>query len=89
MEEREKAGREDRRGDRSPHSALNNPVTDDPDMTEYPDPYEQRPDPKAPVAPGEEVPHVPPGARSTSEPHPDADIQAPDANPPERDNLDD
>ena len=74
---------------RDPHHALNNPVTDDPDLTEYPDPYETREDPKAPVAPGEEVPHVPTNARSSSEPHPDADIQAPDANPPERDNLDD
>jgi hypothetical protein len=41
------------------------------------------------VEPGEEVPHVPPGTTSDSEPHPDADIEAPDANPPERDNLDD
>jgi hypothetical protein len=89
MDEREKAGREDRSQDPDPHHALNNPVTDDPDLTEYPDPYDQRPDPKAPVDAGEEVPHVPPGTRSTSDPHPDQDIEAPDAKPPERDKLDD
>src|SRR3954465_13570465 len=31
---------------RHPHHELNNPVTDEPDLTEYPDPYETRPDPK-------------------------------------------
>jgi hypothetical protein len=74
--------------ERDPHHELNNPVTDDPDPTEYPDPYETRPDPKAPVDAGEEAPHVPPGTESDSDPHPDQDIEAPDANPPERDNLD-
>ena len=73
----------------NPHHELDNPVTDDPDPTEYPDPYEQREDPKAPVDVNEDPPHVPTGATSDSEPHPDADIEAPDANPPERDNLDD
>jgi len=33
--------------------------------------------------------HVPPGARSTSEPHPDQDIEAERANVPEGDKLDD
>jgi len=88
-DEREKAGREDRSQDADPHHALNNPVVDDPDPTEYPDPYDQRPDPKAPVDAGEDVPHVPPGVRSTSEPHPDQDIEAERANAPEGDKLDD
>ena len=75
--------------ERDPHHELNNPVTDDPDPTEYPDPYEQREDPKAPVAPGEDVPHTPDGATSTSEPHPKADIEAPYTDAPEGDDLDD
>lgn len=33
--------------ERDPHHALNNPVGD-PDMTEYPDPYEKRSDPRDP-----------------------------------------
>ena len=41
-----------------PHAALNNPA-DDPDPTEYPDPYDRRPDPRDT---GTET--------STSEPHP-------------------
>jgi hypothetical protein len=45
-----------------PHHALNNPA-DEPDPTEYPDPYERRPDPRAPD-------HEGPAAPSTSEPHP-------------------
>lgn len=78
--------------DREPHHELNNPVGD-PDPTEWPDPYEKRPDPRDPPDPdglpfGEE-PHPPTNAPSTSEPHPDADIEAIRANPPERDNLDD
>jgi hypothetical protein len=36
-----------------------------------------------------DVPHVPPGTEPDSDPHHDQDIEAPDANPPERDNLDD
>jgi hypothetical protein len=86
----------DDRGDRSqdpePHHALNNPVGD-PDPTEYPDPYEQREDPRDPPDPdGEpfgEQPHVIPGSRSTSEPHPDEDPQAEPSDAPERDKLDD
>ena len=80
---------EDRPTERDPHSALNNPVVDDPDPTASSDPYDQRPDPKAPVDAGEDVPHVPPGAHSDSEPHPDADIEAEPTQPPERDRLDD
>lgn len=45
-----------------PHHSLANPATD-PDPTEYPDPYERRPDPRAPD-------HEGPAAPSTSEPHP-------------------
>ena len=49
--------------DREPHHDLNNPVTDDPDQTEWPDPYEKRPDPR------DDAPA--PAPPSTSEPHPD------------------
>ncbi len=74
--------------------ALNNPVTDDPDPTEWPDPYEKRDDPLDPPDPDDEPfgesPHVPPGAESTSQPHPDQDIEAGErAKPPKRDKLDD
>jgi hypothetical protein len=48
--------------DPEPHHALSNPA-DEPDPTEYPDPYDRRPDPKGP---GQEEPAAP----STSEPHP-------------------
>lgn len=78
---------------RDPHHELNNPVND-PDPTEWPDPYEKRPDPLDPADPdGEpfgEEPHAPTGATSTSAPHPTQDIEAGDkAKPPERDKLDD
>jgi hypothetical protein len=65
--------------DRDPHHALNNPI-DDPDETEWPDPYEKRPDPRDVDGPG---------GPSTSEPHPSRDIEAEPARPPERDKLDD
>jgi hypothetical protein len=72
--------------DADPHHSLNNPVRD-PDPTEWPDPYDKRPDPKGPEERGEESG---PGDRSTSEPHPSQDLEAGDrAKPPERDNLDD
>lgn len=79
--------------DVDPHHVLNNPVGE-PDPTEWPDPYETRPDPRDPTEGGEELPlgddsHTADGATSTSEPHPDEDIEAPNANPPQRDNLDD
>jgi hypothetical protein len=44
-----------------PHDVLNNPA-DDPDPTEYPDPYDRRPDPREERETGTET--------STSEPHP-------------------
>jgi hypothetical protein len=63
---------------KDPHSALNNPATD-PDPTEFPDPYDQRPDPRDPAT--VDTPASPrkedeaerpanPRAPSTSEPHP-------------------
>src|SRR3954447_510384 len=70
-------------GHDEPHHALNNPVGE-PDPTEWPDPYDQREDPRGP-----DQGHTPTGASSTSEPHPNADLEAGDrAEPPERDNLD-
>jgi len=59
---------------REPHHDLTNPV-EDPDPTEWPDPYERRPDPRGPESSesdedtgGEtETPRSP----STSEPHPE------------------
>jgi hypothetical protein len=74
-----------------PHRALNNPVGE-PDPTEWPDPYDQREDPRDPADPdgrpfGEE-PHAPTGSRSTSQPHPTKDIEAGEVEPPERDRMD-
>ena len=57
--------------DPSPYHSLNNPVGE-PDPTEWPDPYEQREDPRD--AEGGE--HTPTGAQSTSDPHPDQDPMA-------------
>jgi hypothetical protein len=81
----------DRSRDPSPHHALNNPVGE-PDPTEYPDPYEQREDPRDPPDPdglpfGEE-PHPQTGSRSTSEPHPSEDPEAIPDEGPKRDKLD-
>jgi hypothetical protein len=78
--------------EKSPHSVLSNPATD-PDPTEWPDPYDKRPDPRDPGDPdGEpfgEAPHPPPGATSTSEPHPSQDPEAGDRwEGPKRDKLD-
>ena len=79
-------------GDPNPHHSLSTPVGE-PDPTEWPDPYDQREDPRDPPDPdgqpfGEEPhPHV--GSTSTSDPHPAADIEAPDATPPRRDRIDD
>ena len=75
-----------------PHHMLNTPVGE-PDPTEWPDPYDRRPDPRNPN-PDDPLPlgddaHPPTGAQSTSEPHPDQD---PEAIPPtdrDRDALDD
>ena len=68
--------------ERDPHHDLNNPV-DEPDPTEYPDPYEERDDPRG------EGPHPPTGSRSTSEPHPEEDPEAEPSSAPEKDKLDD
>ena len=51
--------------DREPHHDLSNPVVD-PDPTEYPDPYEDRADPRDPEASDAATPR--PG--STSDPRP-------------------
>ena len=81
----------DRSRDPSPHHSLSTPVGEA-DPTEWPDPYERREDPRYPPDPDEEPfgeePHPAVGSESTSEPHPDADIEAPQTNPPQRDKLD-
>jgi len=68
-----------------PHHALNTPVGE-PDPTEWPDPYEQRPDPRGPREDDEL--HTPNGATSTSEPHASQDPEAGDWRAPDRDHLD-
>lgn len=78
--------------DSDPHHSLNNPVGE-PDPTEWPDPYDQREDPRDPEDPdgrpfGEE-PHPQTGSRSTSAPHPSQDPEADPVEAPERGNLDD
>jgi hypothetical protein len=60
-----KANPGNRSADPEPHHSLNNPATD-PDPTEFPDPYDRRPDPRDPER-EEDVPRSP----STSEPHPE------------------
>jgi hypothetical protein len=79
----------DRTRDRDPHHALNTAVGE-PDPTEWPDPYDRRPDPRAPDAePFSDAPHPPTGAESTSEPNPKQDPEAqPWAEGPKRDKLD-
>ena len=75
-----------------PHHELNNPA-DDPDPTEWPDPYDRRPDPRDPAPDDEpfgDESHTPTGATSTSEPHHDQDLQAEErAERLNRDKLDD
>ena len=79
---------EDRTSDPEPHHALNNPVGE-PDPTEWPDPYERRPDPRDPVGDGTAEPHTVPGSISTSEPNPKQDPEAqPWAEGPKRDKID-
>jgi hypothetical protein len=78
--------------DKGPHQALNNPVGE-PDETEYPDPFETRPDPRDPVdpdgAPFGEEPHPATGSESTSEPPLENDPEHPEGGrPPRRENLD-
>ena len=75
---------------RDPHSALNNPVTE-PDLTEWPDPYDHREDPRDPgeeMVFGGEAGHTQTGAISTSEPHPSQDPEAEPAEGPKRDKVD-
>ena len=64
--------------ERDVHDALNEPATD-PDPTEWPDPYDKRPDPRDPAADEVEMDfgdvHTPTGAESTSEPHHEVDTQ--------------
>jgi hypothetical protein len=84
----------DQTGGKDPHHALNSPVVDDPDMTEYPDPYDTREDPRDPIdpdgAPFGEEPHPQTGAESTSEPPLSQDPEVENSGkPPRRDNLDD
>ncbi|MFL5822867.1 MAG: hypothetical protein ACJ764_05425 [Solirubrobacteraceae bacterium] len=80
---------EDRSRDPEPHHVLSNPVGE-PDPTEWPDPYEQRPDPRDPGSEGaEEEPHTVPGSMSTSAPNPKQDPEAePWAEGPKRDKID-
>lgn len=63
---------------RDPHHALNEPATD-PDPTEWPDPYDKRPDPRDPEPAVDEMDfgdvHTPTGATSTSEPHHEVDVE--------------
>jgi hypothetical protein len=79
---------------RDPHHELNNPVVDDPDLTEFPDPYDKREDPRDPVDSdgmsfGEE-PHPQTGSESTSEPPLEQDPTVErGGRPPQRDKLDD
>lgn len=80
-------------GGKDPHHALNNPV-DDPDLTEYPDPYDKREDPRDPVDPDDAPfgaePHPQTGAESTSEPPLEQDPEVENGGrPPRRENLDD
>lgn len=72
---------EDRRRDADPHHALGNPV-DEPDPTEWPDPYDTREDPRAPDGRGHS------GDRSSSEPHPSKDLEAEHWEGPKKDKLD-
>lgn len=82
--EREVAERHQAETSPDPHHELTNPVGD-PDPSEYPDPYERRPDPRdpaavdTPTAPAEadeeEVEHgAPPRDPSTSDPPPPRNV---------------
>jgi hypothetical protein len=78
----------DSSSERDVHDALNEPAVD-PDPTEWPDPYDKRPDPREPVDVTEmdfgDV-HTSTGATSTSEPHHEVDpeVDPRKANPHER-----
>jgi hypothetical protein len=79
----EPSGRDpgDRSKDPEPHDALSNPA-DDPDETEWPDPYDKRPDPRF-------EDHPATGSESTSDPHPSDDPEAEPWEGPKRDKVDD
>jgi hypothetical protein len=81
----------DRSHDPEPHHALTNPA-EDPDPTEWPDPYERRPDPRDPADPDNEPfgerAHPQTGSQSTSEPHPSQDPEAEPWEGPKRDKVD-
>jgi hypothetical protein len=79
-EMRERQGAGDRSKDAEAHHSLNNPVGE-PDETEWPDPYEARPDPR-------DDEHPPTGSTSTSEPHPAQDPEAEPWEGPKRDRMD-
>jgi hypothetical protein len=64
-----------------PHHPLNNPA-EDPDPTEWPDPYDKREDPR-------DQEHPPTGSQSTSLPHPDQDPEDEHPDAPEGDRLGD
>lgn len=85
------ANRGDRSRDPNPHHALNNPA-EDPDPTEWPDPYDKRQDPRDVNDEAESgaatAPHTPTGSRSTSEPHPSQDPEAEAWEGPKRDKVD-
>jgi hypothetical protein len=75
---------------RDPHSALNNPITEA-DLTEWPDPYDHREDPRDPgeeMVFGGEAGNTQTGATSTSEPHPSQDPEAEAWEGPKRDKVD-
>lgn len=70
------------RDEKDPHHSLNQPA-EEPDPTEWPDPYDKRPDPRAPEEDEQGAPSRPwPGATSTSEPHPSKDPEAIDFEAP-------
>jgi hypothetical protein len=75
--------------DRDVHDALNEPAAD-PDPTEWPDPYDKRPDPRDLADEATEADfgdfHTTTGATSTSEPHHEVDpeVDPRKANPHER-----
>lgn len=69
--------------DADPHRSLANPA-EDPDPTEWPDPYDKREDPRD-EPDGDGGRRAEPGATSTSEPHPREDPEATRANAPEYD----
>ena len=81
----------DRSHDPAPHHALNNPAQN-PDPTEWPDPYDRREDPRDAVDPEKEstgdAPHPPTGTTSTSDPHPRRDPEAEPSEGPKRDKVD-